>query len=129
MGDVITSDFVTSYKQLDVYQRAYAVSLEIHKATFSFPKIEQYGLSSQLQRATKSVCANIAEGYGKQRHSKAEFKRFLSMAIGSCEEIMVWCDYCKDLGYVELETYGRWCEAYVIIQKMLYKLHSKVGAS
>ena len=47
------------------------------------PMIEQQALGDQMRRASKSICANIAEGFGRQKRSKAEFKRFLSMAIGS----------------------------------------------
>ena len=65
---------VESFEDLDVFQRAYKVSLEIHKASLEFPKVEQYGLADQVRRASKSICANLAEGYGKRRSSVAEFK-------------------------------------------------------
>jgi four helix bundle protein len=66
------------------------VSLEIHRQSLCFPVIEQRVLGDQLRRASKSICANVAEGYGRQKRSKAEFKRFLQMAIGSSDEIRVW---------------------------------------
>ncbi len=88
------------YHRLDVYKKAYASALEVHKLSLTFPKIEQYGLGSQLRRATKSIPANIAEGMGKQT-SKAEVRRFLFMALGSCDETRVWLEFSKDLGYLE----------------------------
>ncbi len=74
---------VRSYEDLVVLQRADRVSLEDHRRSLVFPKIEQRALGDQVRRASKSICANIAEGFGKQRQSAAEFKRFLMMAMGS----------------------------------------------
>lgn len=67
---------VRSFRDLIVYQNAYRLSLEIHKATLGFPKMEQYGLADQMRRSSKSICGNIAEGFAKQRRSSAEFRRF-----------------------------------------------------
>ncbi|MDX8460915.1 four helix bundle protein [Mesorhizobium humile] len=82
--------YVGRARDLEVYKRAYVVSLEIHKATLAFPKIEQYALADQLRRSSKAICANLAEGFAKQPHSKAEFARFISMAMGSCSEVETW---------------------------------------
>jgi four helix bundle protein len=73
---------VVSFEDLDVFQRAYRLSLEIHRTSLKLPLIEQRALGDQLRRASKSICANVAEGYGRQKRSKAEFRRFLRMAIG-----------------------------------------------
>ncbi len=77
---------IKDFSELIVYRKAYDKSLEIHKETLNYPKQEQYELGSQMRRASKSICANIAEGFGKQNVSTAEFKRFLLMAIGSADE-------------------------------------------
>ena len=53
---------VRSFEDLEVFQRAYAVSLEVHRMSLVFPKIEQRALGDQIRRASKSICANIAEG-------------------------------------------------------------------
>ena len=71
---------IRSYEDFEVYQKAYKYSLEIHKKSFEFPKIEQYELASQIRRSTKSVAANIAEGHGK-KSSAAEFKRYLEIEV------------------------------------------------
>ncbi|MCB2081268.1 MAG: four helix bundle protein [Hyphomicrobiales bacterium] len=117
--------FIRSAKELDVYKSAYAISLEIHTASLSFPKEEQYALAGQMRRASKSICANIAEGFAKQKYSPAEFRRFLQMAIGSSEEMQVWIDYCVDLNYISTETHTSWQEVYDLITRKLYTLHSK----
>ena len=81
---------VESFEDLEVFQRAYRLSLEVHRASLKLPGIEQQALGDQIRRASKSICANVAEGYGRQNRSKAEFKRFLAMAIGSADEMRVW---------------------------------------
>ena len=58
------------FEELEVFKRAYGVSLEIHKASLAFPKIEQYALADQIRRASKSICANIAEGLPNQANRK-----------------------------------------------------------
>lgn len=110
------------FEELEVFKRAYVISLEIHKVSLAFPKIEQYGLADQLRRASKSICANIAEGFGKSAQSKAEFKRFLSMAAGSADEMRVWLRYGLDLGYIDEATWQRWRDEYEQIAKMLQGL-------
>ena len=121
---------LSSFEDLEVFQRAYRVSLDLHKATLRFPKVEERVLADQIRRASKSICGNIAEGFGKQRRSSAEFKRYLLIAIGSADEMQVWLRYCADLGYVDRETCERWRDEYRQIARMLQGLYSSwVGPS
>lgn len=119
--------FVKSARDLNVFKRAYKAAFEIHQASLTFPKIEQYALADQLRRATKSVCANIAEGFAKQRYSKPEFLRFLGMAEGSTEEICVWLLFARDLGYITHEQHEAWLDDYQAIAAMLINLRNKVS--
>lgn len=89
------------------------------------PAIEQHALGDQMRRASKSICANIAEGYGRQNRSKAEFKRFLWMATGSCDEMRVWARYAFDLGYVDESKWRDWRDEYQTLAKMLQALAAK----
>ena len=117
---------IQTFEDLNVYQRAYRISLEIHKETFSYPRQEQMrGIADQIRRASKGICANIAEGYGKQHISTAEFKRYLSIAIGSANEMRVWLSYARDLGYISQEQHQVYVEEYSVIAKMLNRLHRK----
>ena len=115
------------FEDLSVFQRAYKASLEIHKMTLGMPKIEQYALADQLRRASKSICANIAEGFGKQSQSKLEFGRYLLIAMGSSDEMRVWIRYCLDLGYIETEQWNAWRDEYEQISKMLQGLIKNQG--
>jgi len=114
---------VTAFEELEVFQRAYKLSLEVHRRSLGFPPIEQYALADQIRRASKSICASLAEGYAKQGHSKAEFRRFILMSIGSSDEMRVWSRYCLDLGYVDAPTWRRWRDEYQQISRMLQGLH------
>jgi four helix bundle protein len=113
---------VVSFEDLDVFQRAYRVSLEVHRKSLEMPKIEQLALGDQVRRTSKSICSNIAEGYGRQKQSKAEFKRFLWMAIGSSDEMRVWARYALDLGYIDEQAWRNWRDEYQIISKQLQVL-------
>ena len=114
-------------EDLAVFKRAYAVSLDVHRASLQFPRIEQWALADQVRRCSKSICANLAEGFAKQSYSVAEFRRFLAVAIGSSDEMRIWIRYCVDLGYVDAATGARWREEYVEIARMLQGLQRKAG--
>ena len=115
---------VEKFEDLRVYQKAYHGALEIHKLCLLFPECEQgySGLSSQMRRASKGICANIAEGFSKQRFSSPEFKRYLHIAIGSADELRVWLSFSKDLGYLSEERFHELTKLYSDIAKMLVGL-------
>ena len=110
------------FEELEVFKRAYRVSLDIHRASLEFPAIEQYALGDQVRRCSKGICGNIAEGFAKSARSKAELQRFLSMAIGSADEMRVWLRYCLDLGYITESKWQLWRDDYEEIAKMLQGL-------
>ena len=110
-----------SYKELLVYKKSYSQALSIYEMTKKFPREEMYGMTSQIRRASSSIPATIAEGYGK-RESALEYKRFLLMARGSCNETKVWIDMCADLGYMTNEWRFQMQEGYEEVSKMIYGL-------
>ena len=116
------SEWAREFEDLEVFRRAYRMSLEVHRASLDFPRIEQFALADQVRRASKSICANIAEGFGKQRQSRSEFHRFLMMATGSADEMQVWVLYARDLGYVGGDVAERWRGEYREIARMLQGL-------
>ena len=65
---------------LKLYQRSYGMSLEIYRKSSDFPKEERFAITDQIRRSSSSICANIAEGYGRQIGSDKDFRRFLIMA-------------------------------------------------
>jgi len=91
------------FKQLNVWQKAYELTLEIYKITTAFPKNEMYGLTSQLRRAAASVPANIAEGY--ERNHRKEYLQFLHIAKGSLGEIETFLLLSNDLKYLSKDEF------------------------
>ena len=112
-------------KDLIVWQKAYAVSLDVYRLTQTFPSLEQYGLVSQLRRAVVSIPSNIAEGRG--RGSKKDFRRFLQIARGSLEEVRTQLMLSKDLGYLKSDSYEKLEEDLLEIRKMLNSLINKIS--
>ena len=76
----------------------------VHRCSLGFPAVEQRALADQIRRASKSICANLAEGFARQGLNPADFRRFIVMAMGSADEMRVWARYCLDLGYVDEAT-------------------------
>ena len=122
-------DRIERVEDLEVYRRAYRVSLEVHRASLELPRIEQFALADQLRRSSKSICANLVEGFARQSRSAAEYRRYLTVAIGSSDETQLWLRYCVDLGYVEEVVGRRWIADYVEISKMLQGLHASWSRS
>ena len=128
--EVRTKSEASTFEDLEVFRRAYQVSLDLHRSSLRFPKIEQLaGLADQLRRASKSICGNLAEGYGKRRRSIAEFKRYVLMAIGSADEVQVWLRYCSDLEYIDQVQCAQWRDEYRQIARMLQGLYTKLSSS
>ena len=107
-------------RELQVFRRAYVLSLEVHKASLGFPRVEQFGgIADQLRRSSRSICSNLVEGSGRQAVSNVEFRRFVRVAIGSADESRLWCEYARDLGYLPPATAEAWVEAFGEIARML----------
>ncbi len=115
---------IQSFRDLKVYERSYKAAISVYRMTMKLPKDELYGLTSQLKRAAASIPLNIAEGYGKRENAN-EFKRFLLMAIGSCDEMKVLIDICKDLGFINEYAHEKYEQEYDEIGKMLMVLRNR----
>ena len=103
-----------------MFRRAYELSLLVHRATHEWPRHEQFGgVAEQLRRASKSVCALLAEGNGRQAGSDPEMRRYVVMALGSVEEAKLWCRYALDLGYLDPAVGGAWQIEFTELARML----------
>ncbi len=106
------------YKDLRVYQLAYELSIKIQKLTKDFPFEERFSLTDQIRRSSRSVCANIGEGYRKRQYPK-NFAKKLSDSNGEATETQIWLDYSKDFGYLSIEVYTELYEKYESVGNML----------
>jgi four helix bundle protein len=116
---------IKSYRDLLVWQKAVALSVDCYALTKRFPATERYGLASQIQRAAVSIAANIAEGHG--RSGPAVFLQHLSIARGSLRELETLLLLADRLGYSKAETSRELAAAADEIGRMLYGLTSKVS--
>ena len=113
-------DIKLDVEDLQIYQISYRLMLDIHKMTLKYPRIEQYGgIADQLRRSSKSITANIVEGFGKQRFYKDEFKRMLVYSIGSCDETMLWIKASRDLSYITEDEAVKYIREYKILVKKI----------
>jgi four helix bundle protein len=96
------------YRQLDVYKKAEELILLVYKVTKGFPKVELFGLVSQMRRAAVSALANFVEGYG--RKGVGEKIQFCFMSVGSLNELELYIDISYKLGYLDKEEHLRLSE-------------------
>ena len=89
---------IKGFQDLEVWQKAQKLVLEIYRLTNTFPRSEQFGIVSQLRRAAYSIPSNIAEGYG--RRSTRKLLQFLTIANGSAEELRYFVILSRDLKYM-----------------------------
>jgi four helix bundle protein len=106
------------YKDLRVFVK------DFYQLIKKLPKKEQYGLVSQLQRATVSVILNFSEG--AMRKSDADFNRFIMISIGSLGEIVAILDICLDLGYINSSIHKVYVVKCETIAKRLYGFSKKL---
>ena len=108
---------IKAFEQLIAWQEAQKLALLVYKATKSFPKEEVFGITSQLRRASSSVSANIAEGFGRQ--TKKDKIHFLVIAYGSLLETKNFLYLSEKLGYIPKEQLESILEQCVSCQKLI----------
>ncbi len=112
-----------NYKNIVAWQRSHEFVLVVYQLTAKFPDSERFGLTSQMRRAVVSVPANIAEGAARGSH--VDYLRFLTIAIGSLNEVDYFLLLSKDLGYLSPEHYSELQEQ---IAKSFAALHGLIKA-
>ncbi len=105
------------YRKLHVWERSHRLTLAVYSATSGFPKDELFGLTSQVRRSAASIPANIAEGCG--RNGDAELARFMTIAMGSANELDYHLLLAHDLGYLSSPQYDQLAIETQSVAKML----------
>lgn len=108
---------VTTFSDLEIWQESTKLALKVYKLTESFPAEEKFGITSQLRRASTSVGANIAEGFGRY-HYKDKI-RFFYLARGSLFESQNFILFSEKLGYLKTEMARELCRDYVSLSKRI----------
>lgn len=115
---------IGSFKDLIVWHRSMDLAVRIYRITQKLPASEQFGLTSQLRRASVSIPSNIAEGYGRQ--STGSYRQFLSISRGSLMEIETQINICDRLKYLAQSDTENIFKEITEISKMLTSLISKI---
>lgn len=115
-----------SYRDLEVWQESVELSVAGYGLTRTFPKDEQYGLTSQLRRAAVSIASNIAEGYG--RASRQDFRRFTAVARGSTLEVQTQLTIAARLDLAEENEMRPVMARAERVGKMLWGLMTRLNA-
>ena len=116
---------MSNFKELKIWARGMLIAAKCFKLTATFPKSEQYGLVSQLNRACVSIPSNIAEGCS--RSSMKDFNRFILISLGSCFEAETQLMISKQLNYGDGELIDELLEHLSAEQKMLSAFSKKLS--
>ena len=115
------------FREIKVWEKAHALTLEIYKATAKFPREEVYGLTSQMRRCSSSIAPNIAEGCG--RGSNADLAKFLQIGMGSASELEYHILLAYDLTFLSVTIHDRLQTRVIEVKRMLTSLLQKVRAA
>ena|SRR5919202_244132 len=106
------------HRDLKVYQLAYRLAMEIFNETKKFPMDEKYSLTDQIRRSSRSVAANIAEGFRKRQYPSM-FVSKMADSDAEATETQVWLDFALDCGYLTPERHMQLTEGYHEVGRML----------
>jgi len=90
---------INTAKELHVYQKAYDLAMKIYQVSKTFPKEEQYALTSQIRRSSRSVCLSLREAWSKRRY-EAHFISKLTDCDGENSETDSSLDFARDCGFI-----------------------------
>jgi four helix bundle protein len=100
---------IKSAKHLIVYEKAYALAMQIFEVSKRFPPEERYSLTDQIRRFSRSVCTNLPEAWAKRRYG-AHFVSKLTDADGENGETETWLDFAHDCGYLSKNDHAVYLE-------------------
>jgi four helix bundle protein len=106
------------YRDLKIYQLAYKLAMELFNESKSFPREERYSLTDQIRRSSRSVAANVAEGFRKRRYPNM-FVSKMADADSEAAETQVWLDFACDCGYMSQKRQDELISGYEDVGKML----------
>jgi four helix bundle protein len=123
--EVMMDRVVKSYRDLEVWQKSVLITKNVYQATGTFPTEEKFGLVNQMRRAAISIASNIAEGHA--RLSTAEYRRFISIAMGSVAELETQVIISTELGFLADSTRNDLLKRLDDIGRMLRGLHQALS--
>jgi four helix bundle protein len=105
----------SDFRSLLAYKKSFELAMDIFNISKLFPKEEKYSLTDQIRRSSRSVSANLAEGYKKRRYP-ALFLLKMTDCLGENSETQVWLEFAFHCNYIENEKYQE-----------MYKKNDEIG--
>ena len=112
---------ITSFLDLEVYKESFQLNIEIEELLKSFPPSEKFLLIDQMRRCSRSIPAQIAEGYGRKDSIK-EFQKYLRDCIGEANEMINHLMLVRHKKYVKADREDDLIRRYNQLGKKLYNL-------
>ena len=119
-------EYVTSFRDLEVYKMARKLAKEVFECSKKFPKEEMYSLTDQARRASRSIGGQIAEAWGKRRYKK-HFVSKLTDADGEQLETQHWIETALDCLYISNEIANHLLQQCISIGRMLNSMMDKTS--
>ena len=113
----------SDFKDLSAYKKAFQQGCEVFDMTLTFPKTEQYSLTDQIRRSSRSVCANLAETYRKRDYHR-HFLLKITDCLGENSETVVWLDFALNCKYINSELYNKQIELNYEVGKLLSHMYN-----
>ena len=118
---------INSVKELDVYNLAFETAMEIFEISKKVPREEQYALTDQIRRSSRSICANLAEAWRKRRY-EAVFINKLTDAESEAAETQTWLEFALSCKYINQESFEKMNDKYEHIFAMLITMERKIDS-
>lgn len=112
------------FRKLDLWRQTLLFVKRVYDITYTFPRQEQYGLVSQMNRSVVSIPSNIAEGCS--RRTAIEFSRFLEIALGSAFELETQIEISYLVTYINTDQYASLTYELHVIQKRINALKTSI---
>jgi len=109
---------IRHFRDLEVYRRAFDAAMEIFQLTKRFPAEERYSMVDQIRRSSRSVCANLAEGWRKRKY-EAVFRNKITDSMMEASETQCWLEFSLECGYILRSVFDKLDNEYEQIIAML----------
>jgi four helix bundle protein len=109
---------IRHFRDLEVYRRAFDAAMQIFEVTKKFPPEERFSMVDQIRRSSRSVCANLAEGWRKRRYF-AVFKNKITDSMQEASETQCWLEFCLACRYIKQDVFDKLDNEYEQLIAML----------
>jgi four helix bundle protein len=109
---------IKHFRDLEVYKRAFSAAMKIYEISKDFPKEEQYSLTDQIRRSSRSVCSNLAEAWRKRKYI-AFFRNKITDSMSEASETQTWLEFCLACDFISRGVFDELDKEYEEIISML----------